>query len=227
MEGDSHFGLGQNQELRATVRTDNTSIEFVGVPNRNGYLGKLRSEPFEAQDLEGARRMVYQLMMSVLSNAALELDIPMHVYQIETTEVRTGTILRNLMFPHWVPPTRPKLAPAMEQDFRIYASMYREALNSNSSVYRFLCLFKVIEAIFARRVRLAREARRRGESFSRPPEMIPENPDGRVAWLNDIFLAGWRRAALALRFCAIPASRTMVKTKGFKITNLRFKTGEL
>jgi hypothetical protein len=184
------------------VKTDNTSIEFVGLANRNGYLGKLRSEPFEAQDLEGARRMVYQLMMSILSNTALELDIPMHVYQIETTEVRTGTILRNLMFPHWDSPTRPRLAPVLEQDFRIYASMYREALSSNSSVYRFLCLFKIIEAIFARRVRLAREARRKGESFSRAPEMIPENPDARVAWLNGIFLVprDWHPLALEAIF---------------------------
>jgi len=43
-------------------------------------------------------------------------------------------------------------------EFAHYASLYREALNSNSAPYRYLCLFKIIEAIRVRRERLANEA---------------------------------------------------------------------
>ncbi len=40
-------------------------------------------------------------------------------------------------------------------EFRLYASLYREALNSLSLRYQFLCYYKIAEGISARRGRLA------------------------------------------------------------------------
>lgn len=132
LEGDSHFSIGRTLKHRITVRTDeNTSIDFVALENKNGFLGKLRSEPFEASDLVSARRVAYRMMCPVLSSWALEYDIPMYVHQIDTTELRTGTLLRNLTLPHLELATVPRLSPHLEQDLRIYSSMYREALSSN------------------------------------------------------------------------------------------------
>ena len=46
-----------------------------------------------------------------------------------------------------------------------------EALNSNSSVYRFLCLFKIIEGIRVRRLRLGKEAAGDRKKCVRPMEL--------------------------------------------------------
>lgn len=203
LEGDSHFSIGRTLEHRITVGTDdNTSIDFLALANKNGFLGKLRSEPFEAQDLVSARRSAYRLMSTVLSNWALQYDIPMYIHQMDTTELLTGTVLRNLTLPHLELATVPRLSPDLEQDLRIYSSMYREALSSNSDVYRFLCLFKMIEAIFARRVRLERKAHREGQVFSRPPEIVPLDPAERAPWLNALYLhpRSWHPQALDVIF---------------------------
>jgi hypothetical protein len=77
--------------------------------------------------------------------------------------------------------------PSWDSEFAHYASLYREGLNSNSTVYRFLCLFKIIEGIRFRRARLGREAAGRKEAFSRPVEVIPDDPKEFVPWLNAIF----------------------------------------
>jgi hypothetical protein len=64
---------------------------------------------------------------------------------------------------------------------------YREALNSNSPVYRFLCLFKIIEGIRIRRLRLGKEAGGAREKCHRPLEVIPRDDIAAKAWLNTIF----------------------------------------
>ena len=61
----------------------------------------------------------------------------------------------------------------MSEDYCHYASLYREALQSNSPFYRFLCLFKIVEGLHKRRGRLTIEAKRQGTFTSRKP-LIPE-----------------------------------------------------
>jgi len=58
-------------------------------------------------------------------------------------------------------------------EFLHYASLYREALNSNSAIYRFLCLFKIIEGIIARRNRIATEVVKSGGKPRSLVERIP------------------------------------------------------
>jgi len=70
---------------------------------------------------------------------------------------------------------------------RGYLSLYREAVNSNSPAYRLLCLFKIVDAIHARRRRLGAEARAAGAEFTRPIERFPEDPKDFAPWLNAIF----------------------------------------
>jgi len=72
-------------------------------------------------------------------------------------------------------------------EFRSYAALYREALNTNSPVYQFLCLFKILEALGARRKRLAREAKKNKTSYVSPDEALPNTPAEVKAWLESLF----------------------------------------
>ena len=47
---------------------------------------------------------------------------------------------------------------ALNPDFRGYASLYRQGLNSDSPVFQFLCYFRIIESVRRRRARLGSEA---------------------------------------------------------------------
>ena len=64
------------------------------------------------------------------------------------------------------------MIPKFDHEFRFYAGMYREALNTDSPVYRFLCFFKIIEGLKGRRGRIAKELD--GEALSRNGEILPD-----------------------------------------------------
>jgi hypothetical protein len=72
-------------------------------------------------------------------------------------------------------------------EFRGYIGLYREALGSSSTVYSFLCLYKIIEGLRARRTRLERAARHGGTSYSSVPEVFPKTSGEIVGWLNALF----------------------------------------
>jgi hypothetical protein len=66
------------------------------------------------------------------------------------------------------------LPESMTDEFRKYASFYRETLHSNSINYQFLCFFKIVEGIRNRQGRLINEARARGEKIPpRERHLIP------------------------------------------------------
>lgn len=67
-----------------------------------------------------------------------------------------------------------------------YASIYRDALNSNSHIYQFLCYYKIIEGVLKRRKRLGTEAAKRGETFSRPGENLPADTESQIRWLREV-----------------------------------------
>jgi hypothetical protein len=93
----------------------------------------------------------------------------------------------------------------LEHEFLGCASIYREALNTNSPPYRYLCLYKIIEGIRPRRARLATEAKLRGQQPRRfQGEDIPERKEDFVPWLNAIFSVRptWDDMALGQIFVA-------------------------
>jgi hypothetical protein len=92
----------------------------------------------------------------------------------------------------------------MKPEFRGYASLYREALSSSSTVYRFLCLYKIIEGVQSRRTRLAEEAKLQGTPVKRHDERLPRTDEETIVWLNAIFpiCRPWDAMALA---SAVPA----------------------
>jgi len=75
-------------------------------------------------------------------------------------------------------------------DFCHYASLYREGMNSNSAFYRFLCFYKIIESIPARRRRTAEAAKQAGEEVRRFREVMPVNRDEVLALLKEVY--PWR-----------------------------------
>src|SRR5262249_28286558 len=86
-------------------------------------------------------------------------------------------------------------------ELAFYASLYREALNSNSPVYQFLCLFKIIEGTQARRSRLDKFVVSRGGTPRRLRDRLPADPNLAAVWLNQIFPhKGWDPASVGLVF---------------------------
>jgi hypothetical protein len=76
----------------------------------------------------------------------------------------------------------------IRSEFKSYAGLYREAIISRSPAYEFLCLYKIAEALWKRRARLAEEARRCGAPPNvKPLEELPLTPDAFEGWLGSIY----------------------------------------
>lgn len=193
LKGDSHLAITapvyspQPTTNPAGVKircfTNDGDFEFTGVPNDKGFLGKVVSEPFEANSFYDAELKAYRALAATLSNLSIHLDIPLHVCQTESQEVRTAAIRYSILTPYFDSPFAIVPTLQMQAEFRGYASLYREALNSNSGVYGFLCFFKIIEAVRVRRARFALAEKKAGNIFARPVEDIPVASDF-LPWLN-------------------------------------------
>ena len=99
------------------------------------------------------------------------------------------------------------------REFRFYASLYREAVNNASPLYQFLCLYKIIDAIYARRQRLQRELK--SESPREPflAETVPDDPIQFKTWMDSIFPQPARLSWQPMHFESV--FRTEVRGKEF------------
>jgi hypothetical protein len=198
LPGDSHIllpaapdaerGGSKFVSLRVAEVTPHGQFEFVGVPNDVGHLARIESEPFNADGFHDAARKALDALAGFISTWSCQLDLPVWIGRTHVTEIATGG-----MQVDWTAPfadTELRVAPAatIQAEFKAYAGLYREALIGGSPAYEFLCLYKIAEALWKRRGRLAGEARNRGEA---PParrfEELPSTADAFDAWLGAIF----------------------------------------
>ena len=197
LRGDSHLAISKpafsppgnsdaDQILIFGV-TEDGKFEFVGFPNEKGYLGKLITKPFQANNRGHAEEIAYRALATPLSNMSLHLDIPLEIGVRETKEISNGSISMSFVSPYLEAPMAINATSNFGVEFRSYAALYREALNTNSPVYQFLCLFKILEALGARRKRLAREAKKNNTSYVSPDEVLPNTLAEVKAWLEGLF----------------------------------------
>ena len=197
LKGDSHLAISrpafvtpQNENadhIRVYANTSAGQFEFDGYPNERGFLGKLVLESVDALGFDDAELKAYRALAPTLSVWSIQRDIPLRVFQIDSTEISTGNSRTSFVTP-WldmvfaVPPQG-----TMTDEFRRYASLYREALNSDTPAYQFLCFFKIIEGVQGRRARMVTEARSRGEEPKRYDERLPTDHGDCARWLNAVF----------------------------------------
>jgi hypothetical protein len=197
LKGDSHLAIAKPafsppgnpdaDEIQIMGNTEDGNFKFHGYPNEKGFLGKLLSDPFDAKSFHDAELKAYRAIASSLSNWSAHLDIPLHIAQVESAETRTGNTQTSIVTPSLEVPLAIMPTATLMPEFRGYASLYREALSSNSAVYQFLCLFKMIEGMLKRRARLGAEARKQGTTITRSEERIPGELKDTTPWLNTIF----------------------------------------
>jgi hypothetical protein len=199
MVGESHVAIAKPLKQRGPDDVDRVLLEatgggkqirFTGLPNDNGYLGKLVVDELLAQNFADAETQAYQSLAPFLSGWSLHLDIPVHVETVQVTDLQTHTSSLRVRTPHFEMTFAGGLSPLLSDDFCQYASLYREGLNSNSGYYRFLCFYKIIESIPLHRSRINNAARQSGKQVRSFREVIPSTKDGLLALLKDLY--PWR-----------------------------------
>jgi hypothetical protein len=230
--GDSHLAITKPAHIPPDPDADQILIQattpdgnflLTGFPNKKGFLSHIETGAFLAKGFEDAQHKAFRALAPALSDWSIHLDIPLSVYQIETTEIRTGGVHARVTDPFFEMPWAINPQSQPDAEFRFYAGVYREALNSNSPIYRFLCLFKIMEAIRNRRDRLANEAKAAGQTFTRPPEKIPSDQQDFAPWLQVAypFKNNWDELAITSVFRPEVVGKKFNKVIDSHLTPLR------
>jgi len=181
LEGDSHLAVPGIFRIDANVERE--TITFEGTANSRKFLAKFAAT-CRAQNINDAREKCYRALTPVLSNFSLKWDVPLAVCQIDVKELRKGTLQMSHRNPFQEISLKGQFEFALNPDLRVYGSIYREALITESIDYQFLCFFRLIESVRARRVRLAREAKRQGGQHKKPRETYPRTRAEAEVFLN-------------------------------------------
>jgi len=196
LRGDSHLAIAKPavkididpDEIQLSFRSATASFKFHGYPNEAGYLAKLISDPFFAVSRNSAEKAATTSMQSLLSNLSAQLDIPFIIELVEVTEIATKA--RGISFTAPFPATAMAVSgegAMKDPEFEHAMALYREALNSNTSTYRFLCFYKIIETSRKRRERLGRKSKAAVKP-TREGEQIPAHAKAEMEkWLKAIF----------------------------------------
>jgi hypothetical protein len=153
-----------------------TELQFKGEANAQGFLARFTTT-LESNNANEAASAAHASLAPLLSGLSASADVPLFIESIDVVELRSGSAILRITTPFPEQNFNFGLLPHMTEDYCHYASLYREALQSNSPFYRFLCLFKIVEGIHKRRGRLTTEAKRQGTFTSRKP-LIPERIPG-------------------------------------------------
>lgn len=157
--------------------------------NKDGFIGKFVAE-LDANDMNQAEDEVYGTLAPFLSAWSMNADIPVNVETIQVTEVGTTMSSLRVVTPHFDMnlPTAPP--PFFMDEFCQYASIYREGLNTNSGFYRFLCFYKIIESLIAKRGKDAKTRKAAGQDPRQVYETIPADEKSRLELLGRLY--PWR-----------------------------------
>lgn len=204
MQGDSHLAIADPayhppgvakddavEQILLQAVTDDGAFNLIGKPNARGFLGQVIAESIQAADAQDARTKVYRALASSLSNIAAQLDMPISVYQSDMVELATGNRFISIVSPHLERPMQIAPTATMSKEFRSMIALYREALNSNTAPFQFLCYYKILEGIRQRRERLISEAKAAGGEIPKAPrQVVPSDKTDFIPWLNAIYGTG-------------------------------------
>ncbi len=156
--GDSyvHFAKPKNERTNADPDEmvifsahEGRKIELRGVANEHGRLGKISVE-MPAASFREAETIALDAAFPFLSSLAFNLDIPLRIAQMDVTQLST----RNASMTYTCPYTEvvPTGAEYSNSPYiQSLLSLYREGINSYSPNYQFLCWYKIVEGINAKR----------------------------------------------------------------------------
>lgn len=194
--GSSHIKIAKPEAERRPDDADQILLQLlgknyrvIGHADKDGFLGKLVCE-LEADNNDAAEAEVYGSVSPFLSAWSMNADIPIHVETIQVTNLTTHTSSLRAVTPHFEMNFGGGALPFFRDEFCLYASIYREGLNSSSAFYRFLCFYKIIESLIAKRGREGALKKQAGQDPRRAYEVIPERQDEALALLRKLY--PWR-----------------------------------
>ena len=185
LTGTSHLKLPGPFTIDATLESGEM-IPCSFELNQAGVLAKASLACKAVNSLE-AYHKAHMAVVRFLSLLSLRFDVPLRIYQVDTVEQQNSALTFTHRNPFLEISVSGSLQGTYTVELRVYASLYREALITESSAYQFLCYYRIAESLRARRIRLDRDAKKAGRSYAVPAETYPATPKDAVSLYETVF----------------------------------------
>ncbi len=232
-EGDSHLSLNAPISLAVDAKHEaivamhlehahnNRVVKLVCRPNSKGFIASAEAT-LQAQGFKDAESAASRALTPALSMWSVTLNIPLHVQQVQVTETRTGNAQISAVNPFYDAPAQLVHDKGLSEDFLWFGALYREAANTNSVLYRFLCIYKIIEGIVVRRGAT--------KIYPREKERVPAEPSEFNDWLQALFPVRperWDSMALDSVFVAEALGKSCAEIRDKFLRPIRNDIGHL
>lgn len=193
--GNSHVQLTDIGDLRIGIRLEESqeTIDIASTQNPDGFIGKLITNAFSAQNFSDARQIAFQAVAPTLSQFSIECNVPMSIYRMEIIEQATGNRSIDLVVPFPEIEFTPKFHLPIQlgqinSKFRGYASLYREAHCTNSPLYALLCFYRIVDGLDKDYKALTKEQKAaKTASKGAKAWFVPSKKSQFLPWLNALY----------------------------------------
>lgn len=141
--------------------------------NERGEVSFLETEHV-ADSIDNARRVFQRALLPIVDHLSYLADCPIFIGAVSLEDRTNRLKVIDYVAPYhqYDLPQNCEFAIEMKP---VYA-LYREAKNSESSFYKFLCYYKILEGLLQKmRKELAREAQRRRVAIQFPNQVVPDH----------------------------------------------------
>jgi hypothetical protein len=137
------------------VKAAQKEASMVLRPNKHRRLA-IGVTTLHAEGHRQAREEANRAFLPFLSKLSFENNVPLEVKETHTRELATGGQTTQFRIPFPVHPFKGASEGLHKQEILALVSFYREGMNSTSTSYSFLCFYRILEAIYARRNQVAK-----------------------------------------------------------------------
>ncbi len=171
-DGDSYL-LMPEHVFHTKVHTHDGAFEFH--KNTRGELAQVRFTCL-ARSLVEAKNKFAQIVAPYIDYLSFTANCPIQTPLIGVNDTKNDLYSINYISPHPVATVNPHVGHIHMELSPVYA-LYREAKNSTSDFYKFLCYYKIIEGILGLRKELFKKAKKAQIQIETIRESLPEHPE--------------------------------------------------
>lgn len=172
-DGGSYLTLPDNAEL---IRVQTSQGTFEIKKNSSGEKSLIEFKCTARSHLE-ARRKFQTAVLPFLDHLSYMADCPVVIATLRIEDPKNYRVSIEYVSPYRKTTVNPGTA-AIHMELQPVYAMYREAKNSYSDFYKFLCYYKILEGLLGKlRGELFSRAHAESIDLGRPKEVVPVCPE--------------------------------------------------
>lgn len=161
-------------------------LSYVKIDYKDGSYKLFKNDANELSTIEfecictstdQALSIFYEAIMPLLDHLSYSFNVPIFVEKILGNDIINDTVFGMLKVPY---PQKVlhQYENRLPNEMKPIFALYREAKNSGSNYYKFLCYYKILEGIYKHvRPQIFKIARKNSTTISTRKELVPEHEE--------------------------------------------------